>query len=226
MIESVVEDLAVKLELFEELHEVCAEKTILATNTSTLPVVDLAMATGRTGQGVRHPLLQPGHRRWAWSRWSARSRPSEETIDDGHRVRQDLRQGDRRGRGPGRLRGQRAPLPLPQQRRATARARRRLQGGHRRGHGRRLRVPDGTVRAARPGRPGHLGGHPRHPLRGAPGAAVRGGPAAAPDGGGRPPRPQVAPRASTSTSAAEAPRPGGLRPWARAGGPPWTQGRW
>jgi 3-hydroxybutyryl-CoA dehydrogenase len=47
VIESVIEDLAVKLELFEELHLVCAEGTLLATNTSTLPVVQLAMATGR-----------------------------------------------------------------------------------------------------------------------------------------------------------------------------------
>jgi 3-hydroxybutyryl-CoA dehydrogenase len=47
VIESVVENLAVKLELFEELHGICAEDTILATNTSTLPVVDIAMATGR-----------------------------------------------------------------------------------------------------------------------------------------------------------------------------------
>ncbi len=47
VIESVVENLAVKLELFEELHGICDEATILATNTSTLPVVDIAMATGR-----------------------------------------------------------------------------------------------------------------------------------------------------------------------------------
>jgi 3-hydroxybutyryl-CoA dehydrogenase len=47
VIESVVEDLAVKLELFEDLHEACDEKAVLATNTSTLPVVDLAMASGR-----------------------------------------------------------------------------------------------------------------------------------------------------------------------------------
>jgi len=47
VIESVVEDLGVKLELFEELHRVCGESTILATNTSTLPVVELAMASGR-----------------------------------------------------------------------------------------------------------------------------------------------------------------------------------
>ena len=47
VIESVVEDLGVKLELFEELHLVCAPGAVLATNTSTLPVVEIAMATGR-----------------------------------------------------------------------------------------------------------------------------------------------------------------------------------
>jgi len=50
VIESVVEDLTVKLELFEELHAVCSEHTIIATNTSTLPVVDIGMATGRPGK--------------------------------------------------------------------------------------------------------------------------------------------------------------------------------
>lgn len=47
VIESVVEDLAVKRELFSELDRVCQESAILATNTSTLPVVDMAMTTGR-----------------------------------------------------------------------------------------------------------------------------------------------------------------------------------
>jgi 3-hydroxybutyryl-CoA dehydrogenase len=47
VIESVVEDLAVKKELFNELDRICADDTILATNTSTLPVVELAMETGR-----------------------------------------------------------------------------------------------------------------------------------------------------------------------------------
>lgn len=47
VIESVVEDLAVKKHLFSELDRICTEHTILATNTSTLPVVDLAMETGR-----------------------------------------------------------------------------------------------------------------------------------------------------------------------------------
>ncbi len=47
VLESVVEDLAVKRELFNALDRVCGESTLLATNTSTLPVVDLAMETGR-----------------------------------------------------------------------------------------------------------------------------------------------------------------------------------
>jgi 3-hydroxybutyryl-CoA dehydrogenase len=47
VIESVVEDLAVKKHLFLELDRICGEATVLATNTSTLPVVELAMETGR-----------------------------------------------------------------------------------------------------------------------------------------------------------------------------------
>ena len=47
VIESVVEDLAVKKHLFTELDRICEDQTILATNTSTLPVVDMAMETGR-----------------------------------------------------------------------------------------------------------------------------------------------------------------------------------
>ena len=47
VIESVVEDLGVKKALFAELDSICKPGTILATNTSTLPVVELAMASGR-----------------------------------------------------------------------------------------------------------------------------------------------------------------------------------
>ena len=47
VIESVVEDLATKSALFTELDQVCGPDTILATNTSTLAVTELAVATGR-----------------------------------------------------------------------------------------------------------------------------------------------------------------------------------
>jgi 3-hydroxybutyryl-CoA dehydrogenase len=47
VLESIVEDLAVKKHLFSELDRVVREGAILATNTSTLPVVEMAMETGR-----------------------------------------------------------------------------------------------------------------------------------------------------------------------------------
>jgi 3-hydroxybutyryl-CoA dehydrogenase len=47
VIESVVEDLPTKKHIFHELDRVCVDSTILATNTSTLPVVEMAMETGR-----------------------------------------------------------------------------------------------------------------------------------------------------------------------------------
>ena len=47
VIESVVEDLELKKELFRKLDLVVKDDAILATNTSTLPVVDLAVVTER-----------------------------------------------------------------------------------------------------------------------------------------------------------------------------------
>jgi len=47
VIESVVEDLATKKHLFTELDRIVKEGAILATNTSTLPVIEMAMETGR-----------------------------------------------------------------------------------------------------------------------------------------------------------------------------------
>jgi 3-hydroxybutyryl-CoA dehydrogenase len=47
VLESIVEDLSAKKYLFKDLDRACRESTILATNTSTLPVIELAMETGR-----------------------------------------------------------------------------------------------------------------------------------------------------------------------------------
>jgi len=59
VVESVVEDLAVKKELFAALDRICAPHAILATNTSTLPVVDMAVATSRPGQVVGIHFFNP-----------------------------------------------------------------------------------------------------------------------------------------------------------------------
>ena len=47
VIESILEDLHVKKELFNELDKVVKDGAILATNTSTLPVVEMAVETHR-----------------------------------------------------------------------------------------------------------------------------------------------------------------------------------
>ena len=50
VLESIVEEMAPKLELFGELDRICGETAILATNTSTLSVAEMAAATSRPGQ--------------------------------------------------------------------------------------------------------------------------------------------------------------------------------
>jgi 3-hydroxybutyryl-CoA dehydrogenase len=50
VIESVIEEMSVKLALFGELDKATKPSAILATNTSTLPVIDLALATSRPEQ--------------------------------------------------------------------------------------------------------------------------------------------------------------------------------
>jgi 3-hydroxybutyryl-CoA dehydrogenase len=47
VVESIIEDLATKKQLFIELDRVCAADAILATNTSSLSVAEMAMETGR-----------------------------------------------------------------------------------------------------------------------------------------------------------------------------------
>jgi 3-hydroxybutyryl-CoA dehydrogenase len=59
VIESVVEDLDVKRELFAELEQIVKPSGILATNTSTLPVVELAMVTQRPDKVVGIHFFNP-----------------------------------------------------------------------------------------------------------------------------------------------------------------------
>jgi 3-hydroxybutyryl-CoA dehydrogenase len=50
IVESVVEDLETKKELFQRLDSLCKPETIFTSNTSTLPIVELACATKRAEQ--------------------------------------------------------------------------------------------------------------------------------------------------------------------------------
>ncbi len=52
VIEAVFEDLGIKQQLFGELNKVCADHTILASNTSTLSITEIASGCGREDRVV------------------------------------------------------------------------------------------------------------------------------------------------------------------------------
>ena len=59
VIEAVVESLEVKRELFRELDGICPERTILASNTSSLPITRLAAATERPDRFIGMHFMNP-----------------------------------------------------------------------------------------------------------------------------------------------------------------------
>jgi 3-hydroxybutyryl-CoA dehydrogenase len=59
VIEAISERLEAKFALFTELDQICAPRTILATNTSSLPVTQIAAATGRADRVVGMHFFNP-----------------------------------------------------------------------------------------------------------------------------------------------------------------------
>jgi 3-hydroxybutyryl-CoA dehydrogenase len=59
VVEAVVEDLAVKQTLFANLDDICAPGTVLATTTSSLPVIECATATSRPAEVIGMHFFNP-----------------------------------------------------------------------------------------------------------------------------------------------------------------------
>ncbi len=59
VVEAVVEDLAVKQVLFANLDDICAPGTVLATTTSSLPVIECAAATSRPADVIGLHFFNP-----------------------------------------------------------------------------------------------------------------------------------------------------------------------
>ncbi len=59
VIEAVVEDLAVKAEMFREIDSLCGAATIFASNTSSLTIAEIAAATGRADRFVGMHFFNP-----------------------------------------------------------------------------------------------------------------------------------------------------------------------
>ena len=59
VIEAIFENIKVKKELFEELDKVCKKETYFASNTSTIPITDLASATNRPDKFIGMHFMNP-----------------------------------------------------------------------------------------------------------------------------------------------------------------------
>jgi 3-hydroxybutyryl-CoA dehydrogenase len=59
VIEAIVENLDIKKGLFSKLDEICKPETVLASNTSTIPITDLASATKRPGKFIGMHFMNP-----------------------------------------------------------------------------------------------------------------------------------------------------------------------
>jgi len=59
VIEAIVENLEIKQSLFKQLDEICPPKTILASNTSSLPITEIAAVTKRPEKVIGMHFMQP-----------------------------------------------------------------------------------------------------------------------------------------------------------------------
>jgi len=59
IIEAVVEDVEIKKEVFSDLDEICGPETILTSNTSTIPITELASATERPENFIGMHFFNP-----------------------------------------------------------------------------------------------------------------------------------------------------------------------
>ena len=59
VVEAIAEDLSVKQELFRELDTICKPGAILATTTSSLPIIDCAKVTARPGDVIGMHFFNP-----------------------------------------------------------------------------------------------------------------------------------------------------------------------
>ena len=62
VVEAVFEEMPIKKEVFAKIDGICKPGAMLASNTSTLDVDEIASATEAAGRRHRHALLQPRQR--------------------------------------------------------------------------------------------------------------------------------------------------------------------
>ena len=177
VVEAIAEDLKIKTTLFENLDEICKPGAILATTTSSLPIIECAQATSRPQDVVGMHFFNPAPIMKLVEVVSTVS-TSEDVTETTQALCGKLGKvavscGDRAG-----LHRQRAAVPLPQRRDQDARGALRDRRRHRHRDEAGLCAADGSLRAARRGRQRRVAGDPARALPGVPRARLRPGPAA------------------------------------------------
>ena len=170
-VEATVEELTVKQAIFATLDEIAKPGAILATTTSSLPVVEIAAATHRMPDVVGMHFFNPAP--------VMKLVEVVQTVNTSERVAATLRAVcERIGKHPVTC-GDRAgfivnALLFPYLNDAVRMLRGALRDGrrHRQRDEGRLRVPDGSVRTARRGGARRRAGHPTHALPGVPRAGL------------------------------------------------------
>ena len=142
VVEAIVENLEIK-QLFAELGRVCKPTTIFASNTCSFPIAAMAKASGRPKQFVGLHFFNPVQLMRLVE--VVRTETSEERLRRRARLRRDRRQDAGLVQGHARLRGEPPAGALHVPGAPDARARRRVEGGHRHRHAARLRLPDGPI---------------------------------------------------------------------------------
>ena len=59
IVEAATENIDLKLKIFKELDEICSSKTILATNTSSISITDIASVTNRSDKVIGMHFMNP-----------------------------------------------------------------------------------------------------------------------------------------------------------------------
>ncbi len=154
MIEAVVEDPAVKEDVFRRADGALPEHAVLASNTSSIPIASLATATGRADRVIGMHFFNPVPVLKLVEVIPASS-TSEETTAAIVQLARDLGKEPVRGaRRPG-IRGEPHPHAVRQRSGRCARRRRRVRRGDRHGRDVRVRPSAGTARARGPDRARH-----------------------------------------------------------------------
>ncbi len=185
VVEAVPEHLDLKREIFGKLDTICGPDAILATNTSSLSVTEISVATAHPRRVVGMHFFNPAPVQ-TFVEVVRTVVTAQDVVDDVVALARAPRQAAGRRRRQGRLHRQRAAVRLPQPRRVDVRAALRHPRGHRRRDAARLRLPDGPARAAGPDRARHRLRDPRHDVQAGPRPPARADPDPQADGHRRP----------------------------------------